>query len=152
MKNPPPPSKKGGVLHYYYWERHNGQMIEAVDKMECQRADGRSETERGERGGLAKWTEQRRPELHNQVSVKQKPGELHLPSFPGPRGGVDVWRKRKSGDFWQRPADWIIKPACDTIIIASDTEFITHDWLAGALDNIPTDSMLDSTPPGYPTA
>lgn len=31
-----------------------GQMIEAVDKVECQRADGHSETERGEQRSLVK--------------------------------------------------------------------------------------------------
>lgn len=31
-----------------------GQMIEAADKIECQRADGHGETERGEQRSLVK--------------------------------------------------------------------------------------------------
>lgn len=46
-------------------------MIEAADKIECQRADGHGETEMGEQRSLVKWREQRRPRLNNQVSVKQ---------------------------------------------------------------------------------
>lgn len=67
------------MLHYFIERAQQlvcsaalGQMIEAVDKIQCQRADGHSETERGEQKSLVKCREQRRPRLNNQVSVKQK--------------------------------------------------------------------------------
>lgn len=49
------------MLHYFIESAQQlvcsaalGQMIEAVDKIECQRADGHSETERGEQRSLVK--------------------------------------------------------------------------------------------------
>lgn len=46
---------KGAMLHYFVecaqqlvCSAAPGQVIEAADKIECQRADGRSETERGD--------------------------------------------------------------------------------------------------------
>lgn len=69
----------GAVLHYFVERAQQlvclaalGQMIEAVDKIECQRADGHSETERAAQRSLVKWGEQRRPRLNNQVSVGPK--------------------------------------------------------------------------------
>lgn len=52
---------KGATLHYFIERGQQlvcsaalGQMIEAADKIECQRADGHGETERGEQRSLVK--------------------------------------------------------------------------------------------------
>lgn len=68
---------KGAMLRYFIEGAQQlvrlaalGQMIEAVDKIECQRADGHGETERAEQRSSVKWREQR-PRLNSQVSVEQ---------------------------------------------------------------------------------
>lgn len=54
-------SLKVAMLHHFVESAQQfvcsaalGQMIEAVDKIECRRADGHSETERGEQRSLFK--------------------------------------------------------------------------------------------------
>lgn len=58
------------MLHYFIERGQQlvclaalGQMIEAVDKIERQRADGHGETERAQQKSLVKCREQRRPRL-----------------------------------------------------------------------------------------
>lgn len=61
-KRPGQKNLRGGAMLHYFIERAQqlvclaavGQMIEAVDKIECQRADGHGETEMAEQRSVVK--------------------------------------------------------------------------------------------------
>lgn len=114
---------KDAKLHYFIERAQQlvcsaalGQKIEPVDKIECQRANGHGETERGEQRSLAKWREQRRPGLNSQVSVKQNEERMVCSFQKEPCGGADTWIKGKKWNLLLTP---VVEITCQQIMTAA---------------------------------